>query len=86
MGHHRLAALLRSEVTGNAVPAIVATISVRRMFEEDLELLQNLVAMLQKQGRIEQLVEAERQLDWFEQQVYTMRELGEEHYLTQASD
>ena len=54
------------------------------MFEEDLELLQNIVAKLQGQGRIHQLAEAEQLLDWFEQQVYTMQELGEEHYLTQA--
>ena len=55
------------------------------MFEEDLGLLQNLVVLLQRQAHIEQLAEAERQLDWFEQQVFAMQELGEEYYLTQAT-
>lgn len=83
-GHMKLALRLRAEVTSDALPAIITTTSVRAMFEEDLELLQNIVAKLQGQGRIHQLAEAEQLLDWFEQQVYTMQELGEEHYLTQA--
>ena len=81
MGHLRLAAQLRAEVQGDAVPATVATTSVRRMFEEDLELLQNLVVLLQREGHMERLEEAERQLDWFEQQVFAMQELGEQYYL-----
>lgn len=85
MGHLRLAAQLRAEVRGDAVPAKVAATSVRLMFEEDLGLLQNLVVLLQRQAHIEQLAEAERQLDWFEQQVFAMQELGEEYYLTQAT-
>ena len=85
MGHLRLAARLRDEVRGDSVPAIVTKTSVRHMFDEDLELLQDLVVLLQRQGHIERLAEAERQLDWFEQQVFTMQELGEQYYLTQAT-
>ena len=84
MGHLKLAAQLRTEVASDAVPAVVTTTSIRRMFEEDLELLQNIVAKLQGQDRIEQLAEAERKLDWFEQQIFSMQELGEEYYITQA--